>query len=105
MDAAKRWANGEAQRRDTSECAGTRWTETTTDMPWTRECVTAQLILHNPYMGDGADISDRSNAHTEDMAIRWARHGITTVHDVLNATRRRNAHTRAIRQQLAAASC
>ena len=75
MDAAKQRANEEARRKDTGKGTEAQRTDMRADMLWTRERVTVQLLLHNPYMGDGPDIADRSTEHTENMAIKWAQHG------------------------------
>ena len=56
---------------------------------WRREEITRQLILHNPYMCSGARICGRSDADTEQLAVRWAREGVTTIGDVLEGGKKR----------------
>ena len=53
---------------------------------WTRSRVERQLLLHNPFLGDGSRLSERSDEATEAMAIKWAINGLATVQDALNDT-------------------
>ena len=52
---------------------------------WTYDETCRQLLLHNPFLGEGAALSARSDEATEDMAVRWAAHGLITVEDALTA--------------------
>ena len=53
---------------------------------WTRSRVERQMLLHNPFLGEGSRLSERSDEATEAMAIKWAINGLVTVQDALNDT-------------------